>query len=140
MSCSVCGKELSENSIKIEKNGVTYNYCCNSCLHESPVLENYRHRSLSSIILNKSLFEILALITGIGGVYYTIFETANAGIHNRALILDTVSVATALIALFIGIEHLRYVEEHDLLKRAIIFLSIVIVTGFTMLVWHLGLR
>jgi YHS domain-containing protein len=140
MSCSVCGKELSENSVKIEKNGVTYNYCCTSCLHNSPELENFKHRSLSSIILNKTLFEVLALITGLGGVYYTIYEAAYSGIHNRALILDTVSVATALIALFMGVEHLRYVEEHDLLKRAIVFLSIIIITGFTMIVWHLGLR
>lgn len=140
MSCSVCGKELSENSIKMEKDGVSRSYCCSNCFNNSPELENYKHQSLSSIVLDKTLFEVLALITGFGGVYYTIFENVNSGIHNRALILDTVSVATALIALFIGIEHLRYIEEHNLLRRAIIFLSIVIITGFTMLVWHFGLR
>lgn len=139
MSCSICGKELSEYSIIIKKDGETYNYCCKNCFYNSPELENYKHRSLSSIILNKTLFEVLALITGLGGVYYTIFETAISRLHNRALILDTVSVATALIALFIGVEHLRYVEEHNLLKRAIIFLSMVLITGFIMLVWHFGL-
>jgi hypothetical protein len=57
-----------------------------------------------------------------------------------ALTLDTVSVVSALIALFIGVEHLRYVEEHKLLKRAIIFLSITIIISFAILVWHFGYR
>jgi hypothetical protein len=140
MSCSCCNKELSDNFIKIETDGITNNYCCKDCLYQSPELANYKHRSLSSIILNKTLFEVLALITGLGGVYYTIFETVNIEWHNMALTLDTISVATALLALFIGIEHLKYVEEHNLLKRAIIFLSIVIITGFAMLVWHFGYR
>lgn len=135
MSCNICGKELADGSISIEKDGVTHFYCCTNCLYDSPELENYKHRSLSEIVLNKTLFEVLAIITGFGGVYYTLFETAN-----RALILDTLSVATALLALFIGVEHLRYVEEHDLLKRAVMFLSIITITGFMMLVWHYGFR
>jgi hypothetical protein len=135
MSCSICGKELSNQSIKLEKDGIIHLFCCQNCVYNSPEMENYTHRSLSEIVLNKTLFEVLAIITGFGGVYYTLFETAN-----RALILDTVSVATALLALFIGIEHLKYVEEHNLLKRAVVFLSFVTITSFLMLVWHFGLR
>jgi hypothetical protein len=123
MTCHICEKKLSEDSIIIDKDGKLYSYCGTNCFFANSELGKYKHRSISSIILNKSLFEILALITGIGGVYYTIFETFNSRMHNRALILDTVSVAMALITLFIGIEHLRYVEEHNLLKRAIIFIS-----------------
>lgn len=135
MSCSICGKELTEHSITVEKNGLTQEYCCPNCLYESPELEKYKHRSLSEIVLNKTLFEVLAIITGFGGVFYTLFETSN-----RALILDTLSVVMALLALFIGMEHLRYVEEHNLLKRAIVFLSVVTITGFVMVVWHYGFR
>ena len=135
MSCSLCGKELTDHSITVEKDGVAHVYCCPNCLFDSPDMEKYKHRNLSEIVLNKTLFEVLAIITGFGGVYYTLFETAN-----RALILDTVSVVTALLALFIGVEHLRYVEEHDLLKRSIVFMSIITITGFLMLVWHHGFR
>ncbi len=71
----------------------------------------------------------MAIITGFGGVYYTLFETAN-----RALIMDTFSVAAALLALFIGAEHLRYVEEHDLLKRTVVYISVISIIGFIILV------
>ena len=37
--------------------------------------------------------------------------------------MDTVSVISAIAALVIGVEHLRYVEEHQLLRRSIAFLS-----------------
>ena len=135
MSCNVCGEKLTSESIKIDKDGKTHTYCCMQCLYDGPELEKYKHKSLSEIVLNKTFFEVLAILTGFGGVYYTIFATAE-----RALFLDTISVVTALLALFIGVEHLRYVEEHNLLKRAIIFLSIVTVTGFIMLVWNHGFR
>lgn len=135
MSCSICGKELSDQLIKVEKHGIVNLYCCQNCLYESPEMEKYKHRRLSEIVLNKTVFEILAIITGIGGVYYTLFETSN-----RALIMDTISVVTALLALFIGMEHLQYVEEHNLLQRAIVFLSLITVTSFLILVWHHGFR
>ncbi len=135
MSCNICGKKLTSEPIKIDKDGTTHTYCCMSCLYDSPELENYKHKNLSEIVLNKTLFEVLAILTGFGGIFYTIFPTAE-----RALLLDTISVVTALLALFIGIEHLRYVEEHNLLKRAIIFISIVTITGFIMLVWNHGFR
>jgi hypothetical protein len=65
-------------------------------------LKGFKHRNLSDLVLNKTLFEILAIITGFGGVYYTIFDIAE-----RALFLDTISVVMALAAMLIGIEHLR---------------------------------
>jgi len=135
-NCCVCGNNVNDHElISIENNGESNYYCCPDCLFKSNSFESYRHKSLSSLVLNKTLFEVLAIITGFGGVFYTIFETAN-----RALLMDTISVATALAALFIGIEHLRYVEEHDLLKRAVIFVSLITITSFTIIVWHLGFR
>ena len=135
-TCTLCGNTLSEDeSIVIERNGLTQKYCCPNCLFESNTFEKYKHRSLSSLVLNKTLFEILAIMTGFGGVYYTIFNIAK-----RALIMDTISVVTALSALFIGIEHLRYVEEHNLLRRVLVFLSILTLASFTIIVWHYGIR
>lgn len=134
MSCSICGTDLNEKSITLTIGDETRYYCCDNCMNQAPALSGIRHRSISSIVLNKTFLEVFALITGFGGVYYTIFENAS-----RALLLDAFSVASALAAIFIGVEHLRYVEEHDLLKRAIIFISIITITGFLMLVWTYGL-
>ena len=135
-TCTVCGSDLAgEEGITIERGGETQRFCCPNCLFESDTFDGYKHRSLSSLVLNKTLFEVLAIITGFGGVYYTLLDIAR-----RALIMDTISVATALAAIFIGVEHLRYVEEHDLVKRTLIFLSIITITGFALLVGHYGLK
>jgi len=135
-TCVVCGNDLAGGEgITIERGGETQRFCCPNCLFESDAFDGYKHRSLSSLVLNKTLFEVLAIITGFGGVYYTIFDVAR-----RALIMDTISVATALAAIFIGVEHLRYVEEHDLVKRSVIFLSIITITGFALIVWHYGFK
>ena len=139
MSCSSCGKDLTDHKITVEKNGASSLYCSPICFNQDTENNTFKHRYLSEIVLNKTLFEVLALITGLGGVYYTIYDSIS-GFHNAALVLDTISVATALIALFIGIEHLRYVEEHQLIKRGVIFFSIVTITVFIMLVWHYGFR
>ena len=91
--------------------------------------------SLSSIVLNKTFFELLAIVTGIGGIYYTLFE-----IGNRALLMDTFSVITAIAATIIGVEHLRYVEEHMLVKRAVLMFGVLILTLIVLNVWHFGFR
>ena len=133
-TCSICGKKIfEEKSLTLEKFGKKHRFCCTNCLYESNLLYDFKHRKFSSLVLNKTLFEILAIITGLGGVYYTLFE-----VGSRALIMDTISVATALAALSIGIEHLKYVEEHNLVKRSIDFLSIITINGFALIVWHLG--
>ena len=54
--------------------------------------------------------------------------------------MDTVSVISAIAALVIGVEHLRYVEEHQLLRRSIAFLSIIILLSLAIVVWTFGLR
>jgi hypothetical protein len=139
MSCNACKKELTDQKITVEKNRASSEYCSLNCLHQDTESMNFKHRNLSEIVLNKTLFEVLALITGLGGVYYTIYDSISS-YHNAALVLDTISVTTALLALFIGVEHLRYVEEHQLVKRGVIFLSIVSITVFIILVWHYGFR
>ena len=131
--CDFCGKEEDNILLKINFNDKTYKFCSLSCFFNSEPLNGFKHRSLSEIVLNKTLFEILAIITGFGGVYYTIFDIAE-----RALFLDTISVVMALAAMLIGIEHLRYVEEHNLVQKAVLFLGIVVISSFLLLVWHFG--
>lgn len=131
--CDFCGEKLDEEEYKIVLNNKTYNFCSFSCFFNSEPLNGFKHRNLSDLVLNKTLFEILAIITGFGGVYYTIFDTAE-----RALFLDTISVVMALAAMLIGIEHLRYVEEHDLIKKAVLFIGVIVITSFLLLVWHFG--
>jgi hypothetical protein len=87
------------------------------------------------MVLNKAFFEFLAIVTGIGGVYYTLFE-----VGNRTLLMDTVSVITAIAAMIIGVEHLRYVEEHMLVKRAVLMTGFLILTLIAIIVWHFGFR
>ena len=54
--------------------------------------------------------------------------------------MDTVSVITAIAAMIIGVEHLRYVEEHMLVKRAVLMTGFLILTLIILIVWHFGFR
>ena len=83
------------------------------------------------MVLNKTVFEFFAILTGIGGIYYTLFEAAN-----NALMMDTISVLAAIIAMIIGIEHVRYVEEHEILKKGVILIGITILSALLLIVWH----
>ena len=132
VQCLVCGTEIDseEAEYTLDIRGKKYYYCGLDCLYKSKPLENLRHQNISSLVLNKSFLEIIAVITGLGGVYYTLIEVAT-----KALIMDTISVASAIAAIMIGIDHLKYVREHNLVHRAIVFSSIVIIISFIILVW-----
>jgi hypothetical protein len=93
----------------------------------------FRHISLSSLILNKTVFEFLAIVTGLGGVYYTLFEAGS-----NALMMDTISVMAAIAAMIVGVEHLRYVEEHRLVGRAVLLLGTIILLSILLFVWLHG--
>lgn len=83
-------------------------------------------------MLNKTFFEIVAIITGLGGVYYTLYEAGS-----RALLMDTFSVASAIAALMIGVDHLQYVREHDRAHKAVVYGSIAVILIFILIVWTL---
>lgn len=134
--CDVCGQEILEDhydfTFTIE--GRTYHYCSHEHLSTSETVRKLTQGNLLTLVLNKTLFEVFALVTGLGGVYYTMWP-----MEPRALLMDTVSVVSAILALVIGVEHLRYVKEHRLLGRAITFLSIIVLFTFALLVWTFGL-
>jgi hypothetical protein len=135
VTCDFCGMKVEEEGVKFKLSigDRVFNFCTLSCLYNSEPLEDLKHRSLSSLILNKTFFEVLAIITGLGGVYFTLFEAGKS-----ALIMDTVSVIAAIAAMIIGVEHLRYVEEHDLLRRAVLFVGLVGLISILLFVWLHG--
>ncbi len=90
---------------------------------------------MSSVILSKTSAEIVAIGTGLVGIFYTIL-----GFTDRALIMDSFSAIAAIVALIIGIEHLRYLKEHNLMRRAILLLGIGILITMAILVWNFGFR
>ncbi|MEE8354958.1 MAG: hypothetical protein V3S09_03950 [Candidatus Bathyarchaeia archaeon] len=131
----MCEQEITgdHEDYTITVEGKTYHYCSHEHLSTSETVKKITQGSLSSLVLNKTLFEVFALITGLGGVYYTLWPT-----DPRALLMDTVSVISAFAALAIGVEHLRYVQEHRLLRRAITFMSIIVLLAIALFVWIYG--
>ena len=107
----------------------TYYYCGLDCLYKAEPLEKIRHRNISTLVLNKSLFEVVVLITGLGGVYYTLIDSASS-----ALLMSTLSMVSALAATMIDIDHLKYVREHNLAHRAVVFSSLVVMLSFILVV------
>ena len=104
VKCEVCGKEIDESHerFRVQIGEETHHFCSLECLSKSHPIRNLSRRNLSGLVLNKTFFELFAIVTGILGLYYTLFM-----IENRALIMDTFSVITGIAALTIGIEHLR---------------------------------
>jgi YHS domain-containing protein len=131
----VCGMELDEETanIKTEIKGKTYFFCSEFCLRNFFSTEHPTQRNLLSVILSKTFFELLAIGTGIGGIVYTLQE-----VSTRALVMDALSAIAAIVALIIGVENLRYLKAHDLLKRAILLVGVGIIISIALLVWHLG--
>jgi len=42
-----------------------------------------------------------------------------------------------LAAIMIGIDHLKYVREHNLAHRSVVFTTIVLITVFVIVVWSI---
>ena len=98
-------------------------------------VRNVAQRFLSRVVLTKTFAEFVTIGTGIGGIIYTLLGSAD-----RALVMDTLSAIAAIAALFVGIEHLRYLKEHDLLRRAVLLIGVGILITIATLVWHFGFR
>jgi hypothetical protein len=135
VKCAFCGKMVEEKDVKFTMTvgDETLSFCTTDCIYKSEPIEAFRHISLSSLVLNKTVFEFLAIVTGLGGVYYTLFEAGS-----NALMLDTISVMAAIAAMIIGVEHISYVEEHRLIGRAIFLLGAIILLSVVLFVWLHG--
>ena len=127
VKCAFCGKMVEEEDVKfrLTVGGETLSFCSLDCMYKSEPIEEFRHIGLSSLVINKTVFEFLAIVTGLGGVYYTLFEAGS-----NALMMDTISVMAAIAAMIVGVEHLRYVEEHRLVGRAVLLLGAIILCRY----------
>ena len=129
VKCCECAKEVDEKkAVKLTIDGKRRYFH----LHH---VRNVTQRRLSSVVLSKTSAELVAIGTGIGGVVYTL-----QGVTASALVMDTLSAIAAIVALFVGIEHLRYLKEHDLLRRAVLLIGISIIVSIATLVWQFGFR
>jgi cation transport ATPase len=113
VKCSECGKEVDE------KEAVALIIDGEKPYFHPHHVKNLSQRILSQVVLTKAFAEVLAIGTGIGGIFYTLKAFAE-----RALVMDTLSAIAAIVALLVGIDHLRYVKEHDLLRRAVTLMGI----------------
>jgi len=52
----------------------------------------------------------------------------------RALLMDTISLISALAAMLIGLEHLQYLRKHDLVRRVVGGIGIGILFAITIVV------
>ena len=133
--CAFCGKEMDkEKSLKVTVGGKTYYFDSIDHLNKFQPI-NKISRTLASVILSKTSAELVAIGTGLGGIFYTIL-----GISDRALIMDLFSAIAAIVALVIGIEHLRILKEHNLLRRAVLLLGLGILITIAIVVWNFGFR
>lgn len=134
VECSACGKEIDEKAaVKLTVKGRTYHFCDESCLSNFHMIRHQARRILSSVVLNKTFAELVAIGTGIGGIAYTL-----QGVAYRALVMDTLSAVAAIGAFIVGVEHLRYLREHNLLGKAVLLAGIGITLAVVLIVWHFG--
>jgi YHS domain-containing protein len=133
--CNICGREIAdEEAWKLTFRGKTHYFDTEEHLHQfHPV--NTLSRILSSVVLSKTFTELLAIGTGLGGILYTVLD-----LPDRALVFDTLSTIAAIAALVIGVEHLRYLREHRLLRRAVLLIGIGILITIAIMVWIFGLN
>ena len=133
--CAFCGKKVAEEkNLRLMVGGKTQYFDSKEHLDKFLHFKS-RSQTLSSVILSKTSAEIVAIGTGLVGIFYTIL-----GFTDRALIMDSFSAIAAIVALIIGIEHLRYLKEHNLMRRAILLLGIGILITLAILVWNFGFR
>ena len=134
VECSVCGREIDEKAaVKLTMKGRTYHFCDESCLSNSHIVRHRARRILSGVVLNKTFAEVVAIGTGIGGIAYTL-----QGVAYRALVMDTLSAVAAIGAFIVGVEHLRYLREHNLVGKTVLLAGIGIILGIVLIVWHFG--
>ncbi len=129
VKCSECAKEVDEKKAVRLTIGEKRHY-----FHFHHV-RNVAQRSLSSVVLSKTSAELVAIFAGFGGIVYTL----QSGVE-IALVMDTLSAVAAITAFFVGIEHLRYLKEHDLLRRAVLLIGLSIMVIVAIIVWHFGFR
>lgn len=134
MRDDVCGRELgSVAKVKIEIEGKTHYFCGASCASEFLSQTYPRQKSLLSTLVSKISLEIIVIQFELNGIAYAL-----RGNESNALLMTTLAVITAILALFVGIRNLRLLKAHHLLRRTLILIGIAIAITIAVLVWHFG--
>lgn len=135
VKCHICGKEVDDDkAIKVTVGGKTHYFDTEEHLNQFQPVKSIS-RILSSVVLSKTSAELVAIGTGLAGIFYTI-----SALRTQALLMDTFSALAAIVALVIGIEHLRYLREHNLMRRAVLLFGIGILIIVAIAVWNFGFR
>ena len=135
VKCHICGKEVDDDkAIKVTVGGRTHYFDTEEHLNQFQPIKSIS-RSLSSVVLNKTSAELIAIGAGLAGIYYTIYASTS-----QALLMDTLSTLAAISALIIGIEHLKYLREHNLTRRAVLLFGGSILILLIIGVWIFGFR
>jgi YHS domain-containing protein len=135
MRDSVCGQELGESTtkVKVEVEGKTYYFCGVSCASKFLSQQQSSQKSLLGVILSKITLEIIVVQFELNGIIFAL-----QGNESRALLMTTLAVIVAILALFVGIRNLRLLKTHHMLKRAVLLLGIALAISIAFLVWHFG--
>lgn len=127
VDCADCGKEVAEKeAVKLTIDGKHHHF------HFHHVT-SLTQRLMTTLVLNKTFAELIAIGAGIIGIVFTLQDLAD-----KALVMDTISAIAAIAAFFVGIEHIRYLRQHALLRRALLLTVIGILITIVIAVWHFG--
>lgn len=131
----VCGKELDESVTKaqIEVDGKIHYFCSTNCASQFLSQTNPSQKHLLSVILSKIFLEIIAVQFELNGISYAL-----QGNISMSLVLDTLGVIVAVVALFMGIKNLRFLRTHNLLRRALLLIGAGVAISIAVIVWHFG--
>lgn len=133
VKCSTCGKEIDiEKPIKVTVAGKTHYFHSEEHLNQFQPVKSISRR-LASVVLSKASAELIAVIAGIAGIVYTLSD-----FHSQALLMHTFSILGAIAALVIGVEHLKYLSEHNLTRRAVLLIGMGILIFIVIVVWTFG--
>jgi hypothetical protein len=88
------------------------------------------------MLFNKTFAEALAIGTGLAGIAFTMQDFTS-----RALFMDTLSFIAAVSAMLMGLNHIRYLKKHFLIKKMVLCVGIgvLIVMPLFILTFFFGL-
>lgn len=126
-------RNLSAVKAKLEIDGKTYYFRGPSCASQFLSQTYPSQKSLLGVLLSKITLEIIVVQFELNGIVYAL-----QGNESNALIMATLAVIVAILALFVGIRNLRLLKTQYLLRRALLLFGIALAISIAVIVWHFG--